>query len=137
MVGSYKADKFSSKFLQKLMTYPHGRPPYQLQNGILKYKGRIVFGSSKDLRAKSVQQCHNSAIGGYSCKWATYKRLKQYFFWSGAQKQVEDWIRCSCKTEKVPVSVLLQPLAISSNHGYMFPLILLNNYQSRRQRILC
>jgi len=47
---------------------------------------------NKNLRGK-ILQFHTSPQGGHSGRDATFKRLKQLFFWKGMTKPVQGYIR--------------------------------------------
>jgi len=51
-------------------------PKYQLVNGQLRRKGKLVVGMDEALRSKILQWVHTSPQGGHSGRYATLKRLK-------------------------------------------------------------
>jgi hypothetical protein len=77
---SYEGDSDCSKLLQEVAINPTSHAHYSVQHGILRYKGRIVIGSSTDLRKKLFDTFHSSAIGGHSGNRVTYQKLKHLFF---------------------------------------------------------
>lgn len=136
--NSYFKDPFTQQLLYELMVSPNSRPSFFLQQGMLKYKGRLVISDKRELRNQLLYQYHNSAVGGHSGVRATYERAKQHFCWPNMKRQILQWvqqcdIRQRYKTERVPTPGLLQPLLVpphlnSHIHGLHWTII-----QVRRQ----
>lgn len=55
-------------------------PQYTLQQGLLRYKGRICIGPDLPLRQRIVSVAHSFSWGGHSGISHTYQRLKQLFY---------------------------------------------------------
>jgi len=66
---------------------------YDLQDGLLRKKGRLVVGPDLALRNKLLQWVHDSPFGGHSGRDATLKRLKSLFWWKGMTKAVQAYVR--------------------------------------------
>jgi hypothetical protein len=114
---SYVGDTDYSKLLQEVAINPTNHANYTVQNGILRFKGRIVIGSSTDLRKKLFDTFHSSTIGGHSGNRVTYQKLKHLFFWPKMKQYLEQLIPACpvcqiSKTERVPYPGLLDPLPI-------------------------
>lgn len=60
VTGSYMGDDSLSSLVQSLLLAPEGKSPYTLNNGIVKYKGRLVIGDSVGLKRKLFRECHGS-----------------------------------------------------------------------------
>jgi hypothetical protein len=96
-----------------------GRPPPALQDGILRYKNRVVIGPSTDLTNKIFASFHASIFGGHSGQRVTLHRIKQIFYWPNLKKDiVEKVAQCPVcqlfKTEHVQYPGLLNLLQIPS-----------------------
>ena len=78
LIKSYKNDAQCKDIIAKLVLDPDAQPPYQLVEGILKYKGKIYVGSSNDLRLQLLQTLHSSAIGGHLDKEDVGRELNQF-----------------------------------------------------------
>ena len=64
-----------------------------LQNGILRYKGKVFVGNNGPLRLQLLDNFHKSALGGHSSERATYQRLKLVFYWPRMQQQVKEYVK--------------------------------------------
>lgn len=96
---------------------PAALPGYTLQNGIIRYKGKVMVGNSGDLKKQIFMTFHDSALGGDSGERATYQRLKLVFYWPNMKKAIVEYIQqCPVcqknKAEHIPYSGLLQPLPV-------------------------
>jgi hypothetical protein len=66
---------------------------YSLQQGIIRFQGRIWLGANSALQTKLINAFHSSAVGGHSGVHATYQHLKRLFAWHGLKAQVTDFVR--------------------------------------------
>nr|XP_027101676.1 uncharacterized protein LOC113722595 [Coffea arabica] len=104
-------------YLQALAIDDQAIPDHTYQQGIIKYKGRILIGATGTLRQQLISCMHESWIGGHSGNLGTYQRLKGYFIWPGMKREVEDFVQ-QCQTCKISKGEhckypgLLQPLDI-------------------------
>lgn len=60
------------QLIAKLSIAPTSIPDYTLMQGILRYKGKILVGTTGAMRPQLVQPFHQSALGGHSGERATY-----------------------------------------------------------------
>lgn len=111
---SYKLDRsLSLQKLQNKELVPH----FQLQQGLLRKKGKIVVGPDLNLRSKIIHWNHASPEGGHAGRQLTLHRIKSIFTWKGLAHQVAVVIG-QCKTcqasknETVASPGSLQPLPI-------------------------
>nr|XP_027063053.1 uncharacterized protein K02A2.6-like [Coffea arabica] len=114
---SYQGDAEVQEMIRSLILTPGSLQDYSCQNGILKYKGRVVVGNGGQIRRKIITALHDSQLGGHSGVQASYLRAKQFFHWPGMYKEVKDtMLQCNtcrrCKDEHVAYPDLLQPLPI-------------------------
>jgi transposase InsO family protein len=84
---------------------------------MIKYKGRIVIGSTGLLREDLIKSIHDSYIGGHVGIQNTYRRLKAHFYWPSMKKLIQRIVlQCDickqAKAERVVYPGLLQPLPI-------------------------
>jgi hypothetical protein len=89
-------------------------PNFSLNNGILRYNGRIWIGKTSNLQTKLLHACHSSALGGHSGVPVTYARMKQLFAWQGMKSAVQQFVKACrvCQQAKPDRSKLpgkLQP----------------------------
>lgn len=69
---------------------------YQVLNGVLTRKGKLVVGDDKALQTKLIAFFHASAVGGHSGIHATNQRLSRVLYWKGMQAHVRHFVS-SCK----------------------------------------
>ena len=84
-------------------------PHYTLQDGLIRYKGRIWVGNDVAMRLKLVQAMHASAVGGHSGLPVTYRCIKQHFYWPSLKAEVRAFVtECTiCQQAKPDRSKLL------------------------------
>jgi hypothetical protein len=114
--SSYHNNTQAAKLLAALsILSPQGF--YILQDGLIRYKGRIWIGNDHTLQQKILASLHSSAVGGHSGYEATYKRVKHLFSWPKLKFTVKDFVaQCltcqQAKSERVAYPGLLAPLPI-------------------------
>ena len=64
--AGYAFDSESSKLLQELSINTQSHPPFTLQNGVIRYSGRIWVGNNHQLQQIIISALHDSALGGHS-----------------------------------------------------------------------
>lgn len=114
--SGYHLDPHAMKLLTELSVQP-SIGHYTLQEGLIRYKGRIWIGSNSSLQAKILSSLHNSAMGGHSWFEVTYHRIKTLFAWPKLKQDVKTFVsQCTicqqAKTERVAYPGLLAPLPI-------------------------
>lgn len=106
---------------QNLLTQLTIRSPndqgYSLDNGLIRFHGKVWVGQNSALQTKIVAALHSSAIGGHSGAHATYQRIKSLFYWKGMKQPVTDFVQqCdTCQHAKhlnTHTPGLLQPLPV-------------------------
>ena len=90
---------------------------FNLQQGIIRYKGRIWMGNNSTVQTKLIVALHSSAVDGHSGQHATYHRIKKLFCWKGLKQDVENFVKqcmvCQqAKHDHTHPAGLLQPLPI-------------------------
>jgi hypothetical protein len=117
VIASYAQDEKCQALEEKLRINHAAVPNFTINNGILRYKGRIYVGTTSDLRHQLIASFHDSALGGHSRERVTYTKLKALFHWLALKAVVTECIKnCSTcqknKSENIPYPGLLQPLPI-------------------------
>jgi hypothetical protein len=118
VLDSYIEDPKSKELEEQLRVTPSAIPNFTLSNGILIYKGKILIGSTTDLRMRLIESFHSSTLGRHSGERVTYTRLKALFHWPGMKADITHFIK-SCptcqlnKSKNISYPGLLQPLPIS------------------------
>lgn len=90
---------------------------FTLDNGILKYKGRVAIPNKSSLCTALLKEYHDSPIGGHAGDYKTYKRMAAEWYWVGMRKDITKYVQaCSvCQQHKastVSPMGLLQPLPL-------------------------
>lgn len=119
VMDGYLLDPSVKNLLSKLAVDQDAVPHFTLQEGLLKFKGRIWVGNNHTLQQSILSALHSSAIGGHSGIAVTYRRLKQLFAWPNMKKSVIQFIAAcatcqQAKPERVKYPGLLQPLPVPS-----------------------
>jgi hypothetical protein len=102
----YEDDAQTKQLLVELVVALDSYQDYTLQNGVLKYKGRVWVGNNKTAQNHILIALHDSGLGGHSRVSATYARVKQLFAWPGLKQSVQDFVKqcqiCQqAKTERI------------------------------------
>ena len=117
MLNLYVTGSRAQELLTQLALQSPNDQGFNLQQGIIRYKGRIWMGNNSIVQTKLIVALHSSAVGGHSGQHATYHRIKKLFCWKGLKQDVENFIRqCQiCQQAKHMHSQphgLFQPLPI-------------------------
>ena len=72
VINTYQDDRACLDLITKLSVDANAVPNFTLQNGILRYKGRVLVGTSGSLKSLLLDTFHKSALGGHSGERATY-----------------------------------------------------------------
>jgi hypothetical protein len=79
VLNSYTTDAAMTALLQELAVLSPNAKGFSLENGLIKYKGRLVIGSNLALQTKLIAALHASAVGRHSDVQATYKRIRSLY----------------------------------------------------------
>lgn len=105
------------EILQTLHNNPDAAGKFNLQNGLLLYKGQIFLGPTCSMKSKVMSLVHNSPLGRHLGYLKTFHRAKRDWFWRGMKKDLKEYFKgCElCQRNKHETSKpvgLLQPLDI-------------------------
>ena len=117
VINTYQDDRACLDLITKLSVDANAVPNFTLQNGILRYKGRVLVGTSGSLKSLLLDTFHKSALGEHSGERATYQRLKLVFYWPKMHHEVKEYVKICpiCqknKSEHTPYPGLLEPLLV-------------------------
>jgi hypothetical protein len=120
VVKGYHQDPHTLKLLADLSTSSATDGHYNLQNDIIRYKGRIWIGHNPTLQQQIISSLHDSLVGSHSGFPVTYNRLKHLFAWPAMKSAARQYIRsydvCSrAKPCQPRYPGLLQPLQVPSH----------------------
>ncbi|GAB2284266.1 hypothetical protein Dimus_039655 [Dionaea muscipula] len=112
---SYTTDPYAQSLIQALNSdFP--KPPYSLQSGLLRHKGKMYIGAMGNLRQQLLQEHHCSPHSGHSGIEVTWRKLRESFFWPGLMSDINQFIKtCEVCQQVKPLNStpgLLQPLPI-------------------------
>lgn len=79
VVTSYHSNPQALRLLEQLALRDDPKGRFSLQQGLLRFRGRIWLGGSIALQQKIMSAFHDSALEGHSGAPATYRRIKRLF----------------------------------------------------------
>jgi hypothetical protein len=85
VTSTYDQDEKCKELITKLSIDNASVQHYSLQNGILRYKGRVCIGDNGPHKKQLLENFHKSAWGGHSGERATYRRLSDPDTWDCAR----------------------------------------------------
>ncbi|KAI3522148.1 hypothetical protein L1887_11628 [Cichorium endivia] len=102
---------------KKLETSGDEMPGYVIDQGHVRYKGRLVIPRTSKWVLRLCQESHSGVTGGHEGMQKTYQRLAREFFWVGMRNDVARFVsECVvCQRNKhsnLAPAGLLQPLAL-------------------------
>lgn len=117
LIAGYAHDPVAQQLITELSVSPSIDGKYTLQEGLLRYKGRVYVGANTTAQQHILQALHASGIGGHSGSTATYQRVKALFAWPNLKQTVDNYVKqcgiCQqAKVEHTKLPGLLQPLPI-------------------------
>jgi hypothetical protein len=117
VVEGYENDPQAKKLLTELSLIKSNDKGYSLQDGVLRYKGRVWLGSHKAAHNAVLQALHSSGLGGHSGSLVTYQKIKQLFAWPNMRQNIDEFVKqCNicqqAKSERCKTPGLLKPLPI-------------------------
>jgi hypothetical protein len=93
ILNSYTTDSKAQQLLIQLVVHIPNEDGFSLEQGLIRYNGRIWLGENSAVQAKLIAAFHASAIGGHSGIEVTYHRLKQLFCWKGMKLDVDNFVK--------------------------------------------
>lgn len=75
LMDGYKDDPLATKMLTELAVQPIPGGKFTLQDGLLRYKGRVYVGTNTIAQNHILQALHSSGVGGHSGITATYHKV--------------------------------------------------------------
>ena len=116
-MDGYLLDDAAQQLLTKLTVDATSVPNFSLQDGLLRFKGRVWIGNNATVQQSIMSSLHASPVEGHSGIPVTYQRIKKLFAWPAMKKCIQEFV-ASCmvcqqaKPERVKYPGLLQPLPI-------------------------
>ncbi|KAL4567311.1 hypothetical protein LXL04_022892 [Taraxacum kok-saghyz] len=109
-----RQDANIQKLLDDCRAQPDNHKGYAVRNGVLYYQNRLVISRDSKFIPDLLHEFHQSASGGHSSYYRTYRRLATNLYWPGMINQfVKECAVCQrCKASSTVPGGLLQPLDI-------------------------
>lgn len=103
--------------IQDILSHADSHPGYSLKKGRLYYHDRLVIPKDSPRIPKILHEFHDSALGGHSGYFKTYKRVAGVVFWEGMKNRIQQYVRACVvcqrnKYQSLSPGGLLQPLPI-------------------------
>ncbi|WVZ63910.1 LOW QUALITY PROTEIN: hypothetical protein U9M48_013504 [Paspalum notatum var. saurae] len=89
VLNSYTTDSKAQILLSQLAVTTPNAKGYSLDQGLIKYKGKIWIGHNSALQTKIIAAMHSTPIGSHSGINTTYYRVKKLFAWKGLKLQAK------------------------------------------------
>lgn len=117
LVASYNSNPQTMKLLEQLAIRDDPKGRFTLQQGVLRFRGRIWLGGSTAMQQQIIAAFHDSALGGHSGFAATYSRIRRLFAWPKMKIHVKNYVKCCtvcqrAKPDRAASPGLLLPLPI-------------------------
>ena len=88
VLSSYNCNPQAQKLLEQLAIREDPKGRFTLQNGILRFRGRIWLGGSTAIQQKIISAFHGRLMGGHSGFPVTYRRIRRLFAWPKMKAQI-------------------------------------------------
>ncbi|KAL4577127.1 hypothetical protein LXL04_013230 [Taraxacum kok-saghyz] len=117
LLAEIKNDTRLQNLKAVFVTDPARFSGFSIKNDVLYYKNRLVIPRNSRFIPDLIREFHESAIGGHSGYYRTYRRLAANIYWPGMIATVQKFVReceiCQrCKASSAAPGGLLQPLSI-------------------------
>jgi hypothetical protein len=93
ILNSYSVDVDAQQLLHELAVVQANDQGFSLQDGLIRFKGKIWVGANTAIQTKSIQAFHSSAMGRHSGIQATYKKVHTLFYWKSLKTSVESFVQ--------------------------------------------
>ena len=78
-----------------------GLQEWNLEDGLILYKGLVYMPNNENLKRKVVQQYHDELMG-HPGEWKTIELITRDFWWPGITTFVKAYIKCHRRTRDCP-----------------------------------
>ena len=80
-----------------------GLEEWNLEDGLILYRGHIYVPKDNDLRRDIVQSYHNHIATGHPGRWKTYELVSREFWWPGLSQFVQNYVDgcATCQSTKI------------------------------------
>lgn len=88
-----QADPKLKGIVQDILAQTDSQPGYSLKKGRLYYQNRLVLPKDSPRIPKILTEFHDSALGGHSGYFKTYKRIADVVYWEGMKSRIQEYVR--------------------------------------------
>ena len=85
---SNERDEHYQTMVAECLLDPQIGADYRVIDGMLKYKGKLVVGSTNNIRNSLLKTVYDTALGEHLGQRRTYQKLKALFYWEGMKQDV-------------------------------------------------
>jgi len=97
VVEGYADDPIAQELLTSLAVDQTNSKGYSLDNGVIRFKGRVWLGTNRLAQEHVMQALHISAVGGHLGGLATYQWIKSLFAWPVLRERINQFVQ-ACTT---------------------------------------
>jgi hypothetical protein len=117
LVQWYDTDSEAQTLLSQLVLDSSTRPPFEIHQGIIRYKGCIWLGSNTHLQQQVIAALHESPVGGHSGVPVTFQKIHKLFYSPKMRTDIWAYVQsCSVcaqdKLDRAKYPGLLSPLPV-------------------------
>ena len=87
LIDSYWGDATAQELIPQLLLDPTSNSDYQLDNGLLKFKGKLYVGLLRGSEATLSKHCMTLQLGAIPVKEGVYKGCKHCFTGPGSKRR--------------------------------------------------
>jgi len=92
LVQGYQDHEADRELLRELSLQSPNDKGFSLQNGLIRFKGRVWIGQNLLDQQHVLQAVHNSGIGGHSGFHVTYHRVRALFAWPQLKATIRTYV---------------------------------------------
>jgi hypothetical protein len=102
-----------------------GLKEWNIQDGIILYRGKVYVPKDQELRREIVKEHHNSRLGGHSGRYKTMELVQRNYWWPGMTAFIKNYVDgCAiCQESKIRNHPGKEPLHPTEIPEYAFHII--------------
>ena len=92
LTESYNSDSVVPNSMPQLLLDSNACLRYQLEKGLLKFKGKLYVGTANGIRRSLIKALHDSAVGGHFGQRGCLQRVQSLFYWPSIKQDVIQFV---------------------------------------------
>jgi hypothetical protein len=141
IIAEQRYDDLEIPHIKKLMAEGRGSHFSIDEQGVVKYKNRLVVPGNDELRRKILDEAHQSKLFIHPGSNKMYHDLRQLYWWSNMKQNITKYIAKCDICGRVKADHLWKPGFLSlclfqSRNGRIFPWILLPDYPTQLRAMI-